>query len=160
MENGKITYKKLKTELARKYKFTLVLVNQDCDYFVDDQISHALSAGSVPVVMSTDKLDEFLPGNLRNSVIKVRNFKSPKLLADHLKYLSNNETEYNKYLEWKWNGIGNITGTVIGNHWKPKYPKYCQICVALSEGRINKDGLKVDTCRVRTFEDWGITRGA
>ena len=62
--NGK-NFKQLKTELARKYKFTPVFFNQDCDYFVDDQISHALSAGSVPVVMSTDKLEEFLPSNLR-----------------------------------------------------------------------------------------------
>ena len=131
--------------------------NQDCDYFVDDQLSHALSAGSVPVVMSTDKLDEFLPGNLRNSVIKVRHFKSPKLLTDHLKYLSNNETGYNKYLEWKWKGFSNITGTVIGNHWKPKYPLYCQICLALSEGRIHKGGLELDNCKPSAFEDWGIT---
>ena len=83
---------------------------------MDDQISHALSAGSVPVVMSTDKLNEFLPGNLRNSVIKVSNFKSPKLLADYLKHLSNNETEYNKYLEWKRNGFGDISRTAVGNH--------------------------------------------
>jgi len=156
--NGK-DFKQLKTEKAKTYKFTLVFFNQDCDYFVDDQLNHALSAGSVPVVMSTDKLDEFLPGNLRNSVIKVRNFKSPKLLADYLKFLSNNETEYNKYLEWKWKGFGNIFGTVIGNHWMPKYPMYCQICVALSEGRIHKDGLKTDACKARAFQDWGITRG-
>ena len=153
-------YKQLKTEMARKYKFTLVFFNQDCDYFVDDQLSHALSAGSVPVVMSTDKLDEFLPGNLQNSVIKVRDFKNPSLLAKHLKFLSNNETEYNKYLEWKWKGFGDYTGTVIGNHWKPKYPIYCQICVALSEGRIHKDGLKTITCNRRAFKDWGITPGA
>ena len=68
-------YKLTKSELARKYKFTLVFFNQDCDYFVDDQLTHALNAGSVPVVMGTDKLDEFLPGNLRNAVIKVRDFK-------------------------------------------------------------------------------------
>ncbi|KAJ7381697.1 hypothetical protein OS493_039544 [Desmophyllum pertusum] len=110
--NGK-DFKQLKTELAKKYKFTLVFFNQDCDYFVDDQLSHALDAGSVPVVMGTDKLDEFLPGNLLHSVIKVRDFKSPRNLSDYLKYLNNNETEYNKYLEWKWKGIGNITGTVI-----------------------------------------------
>lgn len=156
--NGK-SFKQLKTEKARTYKFTLVFFNQDCNYFVDDQLTHALSAGSVPVVMSTDKLDEFLPGNLRSSVIKVRDFKSPRHLADYLKFLSNNEAEYNKYLEWKRKGFGNISGTVIGNHWKPKYPIYCQICVALSEGRIHKDGLKTITCKARDFNDWGITPG-
>ena len=111
--NGK-NFKQLKTELAKRYKFTLVFFNQDCDYFVDDQLTNALDAGSVPVVMSTDKLDEFLPGNLRHSVIKVGDFKSPKHLADYLKFLGTNETEYNKYLEWKSKGIGNITWTAIG----------------------------------------------
>ena len=153
--NGK-NFKQLKTELAKRYKFTLVFFNQDCDYFVDDQLSHALDAGSVPVVMSTDKLHEFLPGNLRHAVIKVRDFKSPQHLAEYLKFLNTNETEYNKYLEWKWEGIGNITGTVIGDYWKPAYPMYCQICIALSEGREHKDGLKPITCKARRKEDWGL----
>ena len=158
-KNGK-NFKELKSELARQYKFTLVFFNQDCEYFVDDQLSHALNAGSVPVVMSTDKLDEFLPGNLRQSVIKVRDFRTPKDLSDYLKYLSTNETEYNNYLTWKSKGVGNITGTVIGNFWKPKYPIYCQICVALSEGRIHKKGLRPIPCNARTYEDWGIKKGA
>lgn len=158
-KNGK-NFKELKSELARQYKFTLVFFNQDCEYFVDDQLSHALNAGSVPVVMSTDKLDEFLPGNLRQSVIKVRDFRTPKDLSDYLKYLSTNETEYNNYLTWKSKGVGNITGTVIGNCWKPKYPIYCQICVALSEGRIHKEGLRPIPCNARTYEDWGIKKGA
>ncbi|KAL9981344.1 hypothetical protein ACROYT_G010035 [Oculina patagonica] len=153
--NGK-NFKQLKIDLSKKYKFTLVFFNQDCDYFVDDQLSHALDAGSVPVVMSTDKLDEFLPGNLRHAVIKVRDFKSPQHLAEYLKFLNTNETEYNRYLEWKWRGIGNITGTVIGDFWKPKYPLYCQICVALAKGEIHKDGLQPITCKARSYEDWGI----
>lgn len=158
-KNGK-NFKELKSELAKQYKFTLVFFNQDCEYFVDDQLSHALNAGSVPVVMSTDKLDEFLPGNLRQSVIKVRDFRTPKDLSDYLKYLSTNETEYNNYLTWKSKGVGNITGTVIGNCWKPKYPIYCQICVALSEGRVHKEGLRPIPCNARTYEDWGIKKGA
>ena len=154
------SFKVAKTGLAKTYKFLLVFFNQDCDYFVDDQLSHALNAGSVPVVMATDKVDAFLPGNLKNSVIKVRDFKSPKHLADYLKYLGNNETEYSKYLEWKWKGIGNISGSVIENHWKPKYPLYCQICKALAVGKVHKEGLKTDTCKARRYQDWGITQGA
>ena len=154
-------FKDAKSILARRYKFTLVFFNQDCDYFVDAQLHHAWDAGSVPIVMATDKLDEFLPGPyLSHSVIKVRDFKSPQLLADYVKYLSNNEAEYNKYLEWKWKGFGDISGTVIGNYWMPKYPMYCQVCVALSEGRQHKDGLKAIPCNPRRFEDWGITIGA
>ena len=157
--NGK-DFKQVKTELAKKYKFSMVFFNQDCDYFVDDQLSHAFDAGSVPVVMGTDKLDEFLPGNLQQAVINVRDFKSPKLLAEYLKNVGNNETVYSKYLEWKLKGIGNISGTVIGEHWKPKYPFYCKMCLALSEGRVHNEGLRPISCKERTFEDWGLTPGA
>ena len=154
-------FRDAKSMLARQYKFSLVFFNQDCDYFVDAQLHHAMDAGSVPVVMATDKLDEFLPGPyLNRSVIKVRDFKSPQLLAEYLKYLSNNETEYNKYLEWKWKGYGNISGTAIGNYWMPKYPLYCQVCVAVSKGKGHKEGLKPFNCKPRKFENWGITKGA
>lgn len=154
-------FRDAKSILARQYKFTLVFFNQDCDYFVDAQLHHAMDAGSVPVVMATDKVDEFLPGPyLSRSVIKVRDFKSPQLLAEYLKYLSNNETEYNKYLEWKKKGYGDITGTAIGKFWMPKYPLYCQVCVAVSKGKEHKEGLKPIPCRARRFEDWGITKGA
>ena len=155
-----INYRDAKSILSRRYKFTLVFFNQDCDYFVDAQLYDAWRAGSVPIVMATDKLDEFLPGPyLNHSVIKVRDFKSPERLADYIKYLSNNETEYNRYLEWKWKGYGDITGTAIGDYWMPKYPLYCQVCVALSEGRAHKNGLKPITCEARRFEDWGIAKG-
>ena len=153
-------FKIAKTELTRKYKFTLVFFNQDCDYFVDDQLTHALNAGSVPVVMGTDKLDEFLPGNLRTAVIKVRDFESPHHLAHYLSYLSRKETDYNRYLDWKWRGMGNITGTVIGRYWKPKYPVECQMCVALSKEQVHKEGLEAIPCKPRAFKDWGIIEGA
>ena len=125
-------------------------------------IDWPMNAGSVPVVMSTDKLDEFLPGNLKHSVIKVRDFSSPKHLADYLKGLSKNENEYNKYLEWKWKGYGDITGTVIGDFWMPKYSMYYQVCctkvVALSEGRQHKEGFKPIPCNARRLEDWEIKK--
>lgn len=154
-------FRDAKSILARQYKLTLVFFNQDCDYFVDAQLHHARDAGSVPVVVATDKLDEFLPGPyLNGSVIKVRDFKSPQLLAEYLKYLSNNETEYNKYLEWKRKGYGDITRTAIGKFWMPKYPLYCQVCVAMSKGKGHKESLKPFPCKARQFEDWGITKGA
>ena len=73
-------------------------MNADCEYFVDDQLTHAFNAGSVPVFMGTEKIDMFLPGNLNTSVIKVKDFKTPRHLAMYLKYLSKNEQEYTKYV--------------------------------------------------------------
>ena len=156
---GSKDYKDQKAELARKYKFLLVFFNQDCDYFVDLQMMHALDAGAVPVVMATKKLGEFMRGNLRNAYINVRNFENPKRLAEYLKFLGNNEAEYNKYLEWKFKGFGDINGTAIGKHFHPPYPPYCQVCVAVAKGNVHEKGLKPDLCISRKFSDWNITVG-
>ena len=153
--DNKYVFKDHKVVLSRFYKFSLVFMNQDCDYFVDDRLYHALTSGSVPVFMGTDKIDQFLPGNLKNSIIKVSDFKSPKELADYLTFLSNNETAYMKYLEWKSTGIGQLNDTKIGRWWKPKYPLFCQVCMALAKGKLHH-GLKPDFCRPRRYEDWGL----
>ena len=117
---GSRDFKEQKAALARKYKFLLVFFNEDYDYFVDVQLLHALNAGAVPVVMATKKLGEFMPGNLLNAYVNVRNFVNPRHLAEYLKFLGNNEAEYNKYLEWKVKGFGDINGTVIGKHFHPR----------------------------------------
>ena len=152
----KSDFKGLKSKLQRTYKFSITFFNQDCDYFVDDQILHALNAGSVPVVMSTDKIYEFLPGNLKNSIVNVRDFKSPQELAERLKFLMNNETEYNKYLEWKTKGLGYIDDTVIGKYWNRQFHHWCQVCQSIAQGKWHKEGLKVDICTPRKYETWGI----
>lgn len=85
-----------------------------------------MDVGLVFVVMVIDKLDEFLFGFYFNClVIKVCDFKSFELLVEYFKYFSNNEIEYNKYLEWKWEGYGDIIRIVIGNYWMLKYLLYC-----------------------------------
>ena len=130
-------------------------MNQDCDFFVDDRLYHALETGSIPVYMGTDKIDEFLPGNLKNSIIRVSDFNSPKELAEYLNYLSNNETAFNEYLKWKEIGLGDISNTTIGRWWQQKYPLFCQVCMRLSQGNLHR-GLDVDTCKPRTYLDWKL----
>ena len=153
--NGKYVFKDYKLVLTRFYKFSLVFMNQDCDFFVDDRLYHALETGSIPVYMGTDKIDEFLPGNLKNSIIRVSDFNSPKELAEYLNYLSNNETAFNEYLKWKEIGLGDISNTTIGRWWQQKYPLFCQVCMRLSQGNLHR-GLDVDTCKPRTYLDWKL----
>ena len=151
-------FKNEKTRLTRQYKFSLVFMNQDCEYFVDDRLYHALTSGSVPVYMGTDKVDEFIPGNLRTSIIKVKDFKTPKHLADYLTYLSHNETAYNKYLEWKYKGFGDIWDTVIGKFWlSGKKDIHCNICRKVSQKDwASEKGLQPIRCTSRQERDWGL----
>ena len=153
--NGKYVFKDYKVVLTRFYKFSLVFMNQDCDHFVDDRLYHALETGSIPVYMGTDKIDQFLPGNLRSAIIRVSDFASPKALADYLRYLSNNETAFNEYLKWKDIGIGDMRNTTIGRWWEPRYPLFCQVCMRLSQGNLHQ-GLDVDRCRPREYKDWNL----
>ena len=152
-------FKRAKQNLERSYKFVIVFFNQDCDYFVDDQLTHAFDAGAVPIVMSTDKVYEFLPGNLKNAIVNVRDFKSPKDLADRLNFLMGNKKEYYKYLEWKTKGLGNINNTIIGQYWNKKISHWCQVCQSVAQGKWHKEGLKPDNCKAREYKDWGIRAG-
>jgi len=153
--NGKNVFKEQKVLLSKFYKFSLVFMNQDCDFFVDDRLYHALETGSVPVYMGTDKIDEFLPGNLKNAIIRVSDFNSPKDLGEYLTYLSKNETAYNEYLTWKHKGIGSLSNTTIGRWWKPKYPLFCQVCMRLAQRDLHP-GLDVDVCKSRSYQNWNL----
>ncbi len=153
--NGKYVFKDYKFVMSRYYKFSLVFMNQDCDYFVDDRLYHALETGSIPIYMGTGLIDQFLPSNLRDSIIRASDFKSPKELAEYINYVANNETEFNKYLEWKWKGIGEYKNTTIGRWWDQKYPLFCQVCMRLSQGKLHP-GLDVDKCKPRSYEEWGL----
>ena len=46
----------------------------------------------VPVYMGSDKVDELLGGNLKTSIIKVKEFETPKKLANYLMFVSKNKT--------------------------------------------------------------------
>ena len=48
-------------------------------------------------------IEEYAPGP--KSFISVRDFETPEELADHIKFLMDNEEEYLKYFAWKQHGI-------------------------------------------------------
>ncbi|XP_028407901.1 alpha-(1,3)-fucosyltransferase 11-like [Dendronephthya gigantea] len=147
-------------EMQRNYKFSLVFPNADCDYYMTEKIYSALSAGSVPVWLGTDKIDEVLKwGNLNKSVIKVKDFTSPKALAEYLLRLSQDEKEYNKYLKWKYEGFQfpkEYYTSPIGQWWDG-LPLYCRICMKIAQDPQGHNGLPVDKCdgqQKRTLEKW------
>jgi alpha-1,3-fucosyltransferase 10 len=143
-----------------KYKFTFIFPNSDCDYYMTEKIYNALSSGSVPVWMGTDTIDEVLQwGNLKYSVIKVRDFKSPRQLANYLLWLSQNEMEYNRFLKWKYEGFNfpkEYYDSNIGVWWE-KGPLYCRVCMKLAKDNHFRSSLNTDKCdgkQRRTLEKW------
>ena len=144
-------------EISKFYKFQLVLMNSDCEYWSDEKLSVAFEAGSVPVVMAAETIVHFLPGRLRQSVILIRDYDSPRKLADYLLYLSKNEREYRQYLEWKTKGLGfpqSYFESCLGQWWDSRYMMYCRVCMELAKGNKGHDGLDVMNCPIRTLRDW------
>ena len=148
------------TELQRGYKFAIVFPNADCDFYMTEKIYSALSAGSVPIWLGTDRIDEVLKwGNLQHSVIKVKDFASPKALAEFLLKLAKNETEYKKYLKWKYEGFQfpkEYYESPIGQWWDG-LPLYCRVCMRIAVDPHGHPGLPVDKCdgtQRRTMRKW------
>ena len=147
-------------ELQRGYKFAVVFPNADCDFYMTEKIYNALSAGAVPIWLGTDGIDEVLKwGNLKHAVIKVKDFASPKALAEFLLKLAENEAEYNKYLKWKYEGFQfpkEYYESAIGEWWDG-LPLYCRVCMRVAVDPRGHQGLPVDKCdgkQRRTVEKW------
>ncbi|EDO42695.1 predicted protein, partial [Nematostella vectensis] len=88
-------------EQLRRYKFYLALENKNCkDYITEKYWENALANGVVPIVMGgAEYWDPHLA--VPNSYIDVRDFESPKALAEYLVYLDNNLQAYMKYFQWR-----------------------------------------------------------
>ena len=89
---------KSNADLYASYKFVLAIENSNCEDYVTEKLIDALSSTAVPIVASRDGKPDYRRFAPRHSYINIYDYKSAKELADHLNYLSNNETAYNEYL--------------------------------------------------------------
>lgn len=86
-------------DLLSVYKFNLAFENAYCDDYMTEKIMRPLHVGVVPIYKGSPVVQDWMPNN--HTVIYVDRFSSPKELADFIKYLDNNDEEYDKYLEFK-----------------------------------------------------------
>ena len=92
-------------KILAKYKFNLAFENAICDDYMTEKLWRPLALGSVPVYRGSSRVEDFLPDN--KSAILVDKFESPEKLAAYLKQLASDDTEYDKYLEYKRTGVSN-----------------------------------------------------
>ena len=83
------------------YKFYLSFENSACRGYITEKVVHPLNTGLVPIVYGGLQHQEYVNLLPPHSFIDVRNFKSPKLLADYLLYLDRNDTAYMEYHAWR-----------------------------------------------------------
>ena len=108
--------------ITRDYKFYIAFENAMCDGYITEKTFGNLRLEIIPIVLGKANYTEETPPH---SVIDVRDYASPKALADYLKYLSNNETAYYEYFQWKQHYIP----------W-PDISEYCAICDAINDPKL------------------------
>ncbi|XP_077465325.1 GDP-fucose protein O-fucosyltransferase 4 [Stigmatopora argus] len=82
-----------------RYKFHLALENGLCPDYMTEKLWRPLHQGCVPVYRGSPVAADWMPNN--HSVIFIDDFPSPRALADFLRFLDENDTEYAHYLEFK-----------------------------------------------------------
>ena len=85
-------------EFISHYKFYLAFENSFCENYYTEKLTKLIGVNTIPVVMGLVNYTEVMPPG---SFIDVRDYSSPKQLAEHLQYLSKNDTAYNQYIERK-----------------------------------------------------------
>nr|XP_046912784.1 glycoprotein 3-alpha-L-fucosyltransferase A-like [Dermatophagoides farinae] len=96
--------------LNKQYKFYLAFENSNCrDYITEKFFLNGLGENRpdfniIPIVMGAHPND-YHRSSPPNSYIHVDDFESPLQLAKYLQRLDENDDEYNRYFEWKQQGI-------------------------------------------------------
>jgi len=85
--------------LLPHYKFAWALENSQGEDYVSEKLFWALEAGTIPLYLGADNVDEFLPNT--KSIIKVNDFENTDKLVEYLKAVASNETLFNEYMAWK-----------------------------------------------------------
>ena len=128
-------------KLLRSYKFYLAFENSLCPEYITEKVWMRLRDGVVvPVVLGSAEYEKYLP---KHSYIDIRDFSSPRHLADYLKLLDKNDTLYNEYFEWR-NDYTSHTGT-------PGLTSDCQICRYANEN-IDKTEIAPNIAEFWSFE--------
>ncbi|XP_055881481.1 alpha-(1,3)-fucosyltransferase C-like [Biomphalaria glabrata] len=82
------------------YKFFFTFENCNCKDYITEKFWAALLRRQVPVVFGGSSSLDYAKIAPPHSYIRVKDFKDVKSLVDYLRYLDQNETAYNEYLDW------------------------------------------------------------
>ena len=105
-------------KMMTDYKFYLAFENNDCKDYVTEKYWQSLHRKQIPIV-NWKSLNRSLV--IPNSYINIYDFKDIRSLASHIKEVSENETLYYSYFEWK----------KVYTSWHQCTS--CQICQALHD---------------------------
>ena len=85
------------------YWFYLAFENSLCRDYITEKFWKIITSDSltIPVVLGGYSMEDYEIVAPPNSYVNVRNFTSAKHLAEHLKYVTENEHAFNYYQQWR-----------------------------------------------------------
>lgn len=135
-------------QFIAQYKFHIAFENAICPDYVTEKLFRPLHVGSVPIYRGSSRVKDWLPDE--HLGIVADNFDSPQELAKFINFLDANNSEYERYLEFKELGVSNkfllenmqSREWGINDHEKPNMFSgfECHICKKISKRhRLEKE---------------------
>lgn len=112
--------------LNSTYKFYFSFENSLCTDYVTEKLFHAMEKNIIPVVFNGADMTNFVPPK---SVINANDYETVEDLAQYLKFLSNDLTEYQNYFWWK------KYYKVSKNSFKHGF---CNLCMKINEMKSHR----------------------
>jgi hypothetical protein len=113
--------------IEKQYKFYLAFENSYCNDYLTEKLYRTLALDIVPIVLGAANYSNIVPGD---SVIDVRDLKSPRHLADYLKKLDKHDEAYLKYFKWK-------KYYTVNSGLKTRPKGICKLCEILHSRQYN-----------------------
>jgi hypothetical protein len=112
----------------RKYRVYLAFENNIVDDYVTEKVYDGLEAGAVPVYLGAPNVETgFVPAN---SIVNTAAFSSTAALAEYIKLLLRDKSEWNKYQVWRSNPPDS---KFVARFNKTKIDIDCRICRAVGD---------------------------
>lgn len=135
-------------QFIAQYKFHIAFENAICPDYVTEKLFRPLHVGSVPIYRGSSRVKDWLPDE--HLGIVADDFDSPQELAKFINFLDANDSEYERYLEFKELGVSNkfllenmqSREWGINDHEKPNMFSgfECHICKKISKRhRLEKE---------------------
>lgn len=86
-------------KILGRHKFYLAFENSCCVDYISEKIGSAFASGLIPVVAGPEDYSSYVPTH--HSVINIRDFASPKQLAQYLKKVAQDKDLYDSYMSYK-----------------------------------------------------------